>query len=127
MPDQYRSQYWRCWGAHHVLVEFALPPFGYVLTLSGEPLDARPVDISWFLTRAVDDMQAIMLDQLPVLPTHLAYPGDYRSRNEIRRDFIENTLTAEGHASPADEARRMMQDGEGPAFFKARGKPWSFP
>lgn len=108
----------------HWLVEFALPPFGYVLTVAGKPLDSRPVDISWFTACAYDEKRPVNLDHIPVLPTHEPFPGDYRTRDEIRRDFIVNTLEAEGHSSPEAEADRIMASGEGPEFIRARGEEW---
>ena len=108
----------------HTLVEFALPPFGYVLTLAGEPLDDRPVDISWFAACAPDDRRAIELAHLPALPTHEAFPGDYRTKDEIRRDAIVNVLTERGHPSARSEAERIMAAGEGPAFFLGCGEEW---
>jgi hypothetical protein len=95
-----------------------------VLTLAGEPLDDRPIDISWFTACGYDDKRSVDLDHIPVLPTHEPFPGDYRSKDQIRRDFIINTLAAEGHSSPEDEAQRIIADGEGPAFFSARGEEW---
>jgi hypothetical protein len=108
----------------HWLVEFALPPFGYVLTIAGEPLDSRPVDTSWFTACGYDEKRSIDLDHLPVLPTHEPFPGDYRTRSEIRRDFVINTLIAEGHGSPDAEADRIIASGEGPEFMRARGEEW---
>ncbi len=111
-------------GQAHWLVEFALPPFGYVLTVAGQPLDDRPVDISWFTACGFDEKQPVDLDHIPILPTHLPFPGDYRSRDEIRRDFIINTLTAEGHSAPEAETDRILASGEGPSFCSARGEEW---
>jgi len=108
----------------HWLVEFALPPFGYVLTVDGQPLDTRPIDISWFTACRYDEKRPVDLDHIPVLPTHEPFPGDYRSKDEIRRDYIINTLTAEAHASPESEASRIMAAGEGPEFMAARGEEW---
>lgn len=108
----------------HVLAEFALVPFGYVLTLEGEPLDPRPVDISWFCDCEYDERRPIVLLSIPALPTHEAFPGDYRTKDEIRRDVIENVLTAEQHPEPRGEANRIMAAGEGPAYFQSCGEEW---
>ena len=109
----------------HVLIEFALQPFGYVLTLEGEPLDPRPVDISWFGSCGFDEERVITLAQIPVLPAHLPFPGDYRSEYDIRRDIIENTLIHEEHPNPKAEAETIMASGKGPAFFEQHGEDWS--
>ncbi|MEP7383962.1 MAG: hypothetical protein ABI910_19945, partial [Gemmatimonadota bacterium] len=74
----------------HWLVEFALPSFGYVLTVSGEPFDPRPCDIGWFTTCSFNEERDVAVPRLHVLPTHEAFPGDYRTKNEIRRDMIVN-------------------------------------
>jgi hypothetical protein len=109
----------------HVLIEFALQPFGYVLTLSGEPFDARPVSISWFAGCGYDEVRIIDLPHIPILPTHLAVPCDYRTKDEIRRDVIVNILTEQEHATPQDEAARIMAAGEGPEFFAEHEEDWA--
>jgi hypothetical protein len=108
----------------HVLIEFALPPFGYVMTLAGEPLDDRPIDISWFASRGYNDREVFPIQSIPVLPTHEAFPGDYRSKDEIRLDVLTNILTEQQHPNPREEARRLMVSGDGPAFFEANGEEW---
>jgi hypothetical protein len=108
----------------HHLVEFALPPFGYVLTLSGEPHDSRPVDISWFAACGYNEQRSIFLPHIPILPTHEAFPGDYRTRNEIRRDSIKNILVEEEHPAPDEEAKRIIAAGDGPGFLAAHGEKW---
>lgn len=56
-------------------MEIAQPPFGYVLTLSGTPLDPRPVSIGHFATLGYDERRTIDLPGIPVLETHLAFPA----------------------------------------------------
>ena len=108
----------------HVLIEFALQPFGYVLTLAGMPYDSRPVDIGRFATYGYNEERTIDLVELPVLPTHEPFPGDYRTKDEIRRDAIENMLCEDGHANPHAEAMRIFAAGQGPSFFAAHGEEW---
>jgi hypothetical protein len=110
--------------APHRLVEFALPPFGYVLTVSGQPLDSRPIDISRFTLCSYATEERIDLASIPILPTHLALPGDYRSADEIRRDVIENILIEQDHPNAASEAVRIMEQGEGQRFFEIHGEDW---
>jgi hypothetical protein len=107
------------------LIEFALRPFGYVLTLCGEPLDPRPVSISWFGGCEYDERRTVDLPQIPVLPTHEVLPGDYRTKDEIRCDVIMNILKEHGHPAPKTEASRIMAAGEGPAFFTRHGEDWT--
>lgn len=109
----------------HVLIEFALRPFGYVLTLSGEPLDPRPQSISWFAACGYEEKRIVNLPQIPVLPTHEAIPGDYRTKYEIRRDVVTNILIEQDHPAPQDEAARIMASGEGPEFFDKHGEDWA--
>lgn len=108
----------------HWLVEFALPPFGYVLTIDGVPFDPRPTDISWFTTCAYNDERDVAIDGLHVLPTHEAFPGDYRTMDEIRHDMIVNILMEQSHPTPYPEAERILRDGEGPAFLAAHDEAW---
>lgn len=112
-------------GEPHVLIEFALPPFGYVLTLSGEPLDPRPVNIAWFAQRGYDEKCVVKIPQIPILPTHEALPGDYRTKDEIRRDVIVNILSERDHSTPHEEAERIMASGKGQEFFANHGEDWS--
>lgn len=109
----------------HWLVEFALPPFGYVLTVRGNPLDPRPADIASFTLASYDDRQAIALPSIPVLPTILALPGDYRSADEIRCDVIENILRENNRPNASAEAHQIMERGEGESFFAMHGEDWN--
>jgi hypothetical protein len=111
--------------APHVLMEFALQPFGYALTLSGEPFDATPVSIAWFGGCGFDEQRVVALPQIPVLPTHEAIPCDYRTAYEIRRDVVAAILTEHDHPTPQEEAERIMAAGKGPEVFAAHGEDWS--
>ncbi len=110
-------------GQPHILVEFALRPFGYVLTLAGEPLDPRPVDISWFTACHYDERCPVAFAELPILPTHEVYPGDYRTRAEIARDVID-ALKSAGHPTPEAEAARLFAIGYGPDVYQRIPAPW---
>ena len=109
----------------HVLIEFALQPFGYVLTLGGEPFDSRPVSIAWFGSCGYDERRMVDLPHIPILPTHEALPCDYRTQYEIRRDVIVNILTEQEHPTPHEEAVQIMESGKGPEVFAAHGEDWS--
>lgn len=69
-------------GSTTALSEISFPPFGYVLTMRSRLTDSRPLDITHFSQYHYDDFVTTEL-HLPSLPTHLAYPGDYRSKSEI--------------------------------------------
>lgn len=72
-------------GAVTILSELAFPPHGYVLCLGSAPPDDRLVDITFFATSAIDDRRELHL-RLPALPVNTAFPGDYRSNDEVLRD-----------------------------------------
>lgn len=65
-----------------ILTEITYPPFGYVMTFDCPPPDQRLVDISHFARYDYEEFVVQEL-RLPTLPTHLMYPGDYRTKNEI--------------------------------------------
>lgn len=64
------------------LNEFCFPPFGYVLTMGSPPPEPQLVDISFFSKYGYDDFRTFYMS-FPVLETHLALPGDYRSLDQI--------------------------------------------
>jgi len=75
--------------------EISYPPFGYVMTLSGQdPIDSKLVDITHFTRYWYDELENAPL-YLPVLPTELPIPGDYRTRAQIDKESQENTAEAE--------------------------------
>jgi hypothetical protein len=65
-----------------IMSEITFPPFGYLMTLDSEPPDNRLYEITHFSSYDYDEFKVMTL-KLPVLPTHLAYPGDYRTKEEI--------------------------------------------
>lgn len=52
------------------------------MTLDSLPPDDRIVDISFFSRFDINKWTTIFLE-LPLLPVELAFPGDYRSREQI--------------------------------------------
>ena len=69
-------------GQTHVLSEMTFPPFGYLMSFNSKIPDDRLIEITHF-SRYPYDKFDIMQMKLPVLPTHLAFPADYRTRTEI--------------------------------------------
>lgn len=65
-----------------VMSEISFVPFGYLLTLGSEPPDQRLLEITHFARYGYDEFEVAEL-RIPVLQTHLAIPGDYRTREEI--------------------------------------------
>jgi hypothetical protein len=62
---------------------------GYIMALNGKPPNQRLFDITHFARSEYNERRTYYLD-LPVLPTHLGIPGDYRELDEINRDVQRN-------------------------------------
>ena len=88
--DNALNQYQRDYSKSLYLSEIAFPPLGYVLSFGLESLDNELTDISFFAKYPYDDWTSLHL-KLPVFPVHTWYPGDYRSKEQIRNNFEENT------------------------------------
>lgn len=88
--DNALSQYRRNYAKSLYSSEIAFPPLGYVLSFGLEPLDSELADISFFAKYPYDDWTSLYL-KLPVYPVHTWYPGDYRSKEQLRQNFEENT------------------------------------
>lgn len=67
-----------------MISEISHPPFGYVMTLDSPPPDRRLHEITHFARYFPNELADIQL-RLTTLPTHLAFPGDYRELPEIYR------------------------------------------
>lgn len=65
-----------------ILSEIVHWPFGYVLTLDSPSPDPRLLDISHF-ARYEYGQYAVAHLKMSVLPIHLQFPGDYRTKEEI--------------------------------------------
>ena len=76
-----------------VFSEITYPPFGYMMVLNGKPPSPRVFDITHFAQFDYHDRRTYYLD-LPVLPTHLGIPGDYRELDDIYRDEQRNIAEA---------------------------------
>lgn len=69
--------------------EFNYPPFGYVFSYDGSEPDNRLYEITYFAKYSYSDERIFYLD-LPILPTHLWVPSDYRTEKEIWNDYLKN-------------------------------------
>lgn len=76
-------------GRSSIFSEISFPPFGYVMTLDSQPPDHRLLEITHFSRYDYHEMIVAPL-HLPVLPTHMGFPGDYRTLAEIDRDYAIN-------------------------------------
>jgi hypothetical protein len=73
-------------GSMTVMSEINYPPFGYVLVMNGaDAPDPRLTEITHFARYGYDETAELVMP-MSVLPTHLVYPGDYRSREQILRE-----------------------------------------
>jgi hypothetical protein len=106
----------------HWMVEVALQPFSYVLSVSGETHYTGPVSIAEWGSYGYDEVATVTVPQIPLLPTHEAFPGDYRTKDEIRRDIALNILVQQGHIDPAGEANRLAESGSLAVFLKEHGE-----
>ena len=68
-----------------VMSEITYPPFGYVMTQDSEPPDERLVEITHFARYGYNTF-ATLQAQLPILPTYVSVPGDYREKDQIYRE-----------------------------------------
>ena len=69
-------------GSSFTFSEISFSPFGYVLALDSEPPDKRLLEITHFARLGYNEFLDAEL-RLPVLPTHLYIPGDYRTKEKI--------------------------------------------
>lgn len=74
-------------GQHRAFSEITFPPFGYVLVLKGDPPSRELFEVTHFARYGYDDVHMMQL-RPPVFPTHLAIPGDYRTKDEIREHML---------------------------------------
>jgi hypothetical protein len=72
-----------------LLSEFCYPPYGYVMCIDSESPDVRLHEITHFARYDYDE-PAVMAMDLPLLPVHTPFPGDYRTKDEINRQAGEN-------------------------------------
>lgn len=82
MVNVYTGKLW-------TLSEINFPPYGYVLTFDSGPPDSRLFEITHFSKYRYND-HAVKALRLPVLPTHMWFPGDYRTKEEIEKQAKES-------------------------------------
>jgi hypothetical protein len=76
-------------GKTKIFSEINYPPFGYVLSINSDPPDGRLYEITHFSRYNYNEFKVMEL-KLPVLPTHLWFPGDYRTKEEINEAYKKN-------------------------------------
>jgi hypothetical protein len=73
----------------HTISEVTFPPFGFLLTIDCLWPDKSFGDISGFANFDLKDWVCGLTMRLPIMPIYTAYPGDYRSREEVLRQAAE--------------------------------------
>jgi len=81
-------------GSSIVFSEITYPPFGYVMTLENsekrnDPPDNRLIEISNFVNYGYNEFDYREIKAIS-LPTYLEFPGDYRTSEEIYKDFVKS-------------------------------------
>jgi len=68
----------------YTLSELNFPPYGYMMTFDSAPPESRLFEITYFSKYRYND-HVVKAMKLPVLPTYLWFPGDYRTKEEIEK------------------------------------------
>jgi hypothetical protein len=69
--------------------EITFPPMGYVLVLNGQNVDNRLHEITFFSNYQLGEVVSIP-QKLSILPTHIKYILDYRTKEEIEQGLQRN-------------------------------------
>lgn len=64
--------------------EITFPPMGYVLVFNGQNVDSRLHEITYFSNYQLGEVVSIP-QKLNILPTHIKYILDYRTKEEIEK------------------------------------------
>ena len=75
----------------HTISEITFPPFGFLLTIDCTWPDKSLADISGFANFDYTDWVCGLTMRLPIMPIYTAYPGDYRSREDVLRQAAETS------------------------------------
>jgi hypothetical protein len=75
----------------HVFAEIAFAPFGFVLTGDVTPINYDLLDITHFGHSAFHHRETVYL-KLPVLEINTWLPGDFRSKERVKRDVEANEV-----------------------------------
>lgn len=76
-------------GSVHHFSEIAFAPLGFILTIDSPPPDERLLDITHFASYEYHHFDVFFL-KLPVLPISYFLPADFRTREQIMRDYENN-------------------------------------
>lgn len=87
---------------YRLFSEITFPPFGYLLTIDSTPPDKRLFEITGFRHYSYGEFAVLNL-KLPVLPTHLPLPGDYRTLTEIEDTMRDSQEQARQRGAGGDK------------------------
>jgi hypothetical protein len=73
----------------HVFAEIAFPPFGFLLTGDEKPIHPQLLDIT-FMGQYDFFLHQTLFLKLPVLPVNTWLPGDFRTKDEIKKSLLDN-------------------------------------
>jgi hypothetical protein len=74
-----------------ILSEFSFTPYGYVFCINSDAPNPDLFEITHFANYGYDEVKVMAMD-LKVLPTFLAYPGDYRTKEQIYETIRQSKL-----------------------------------
>ncbi|MDP4038859.1 MAG: hypothetical protein Q8P54_02775 [bacterium] len=77
-----------------ILSELSAPPFGYVLEFSPnrETIPTDYYEVTFFANKFNYDSRISLPVELPILENNTPLPADYRSKEDILKDYIKNKL-----------------------------------
>ncbi len=73
----------------YVYCEISHPPYGYIMTLGSDPPKDNLMEITHFSRFPYNDFR-VMNFKIPVLPVQSWFPADYRTKDEILKDYDNN-------------------------------------
>lgn len=79
-----------------IMSEIAFPPVGYLMTIDSAPPDERLTEITQFARYGFNEFETVFLS-MKKLPIEYYLPGDYRSMDEMMKDYEANMTEYGGH------------------------------
>lgn len=73
--------------------EITFPPYGFVFTINSPKPDHRLTEITHFVKFGYNELTE-HYQRFSTLPTHLPFPLDYRTKEEIAKDIIKGKMIA---------------------------------
>jgi hypothetical protein len=83
-----------------IFAEIAFPPFGLILGFKDKPVRDDLCNLNQFALSKINTWDVVWL-KLPVLPVVSFFPGDFRTVDEMKKQFEENTKLGSYHLDAA--------------------------